>query len=290
MSPLSPLSLLSPSKKTWGLVLSGGAAWGIANAGVLEVLEREHLRPDYLAGSSMGAIVGALWAVGHPAKELKKLCSTLSIVNAFKLGGKPLKGGLHGGLLQQALEQHVAPLLGEKTVGDCEIPFICVAGRVIEPVRWEKIVQQNFTEHFTRCIEEYVFPPETRLIDAIMASSALPVLFQPVHVGADSFIDLVSFGAIPVKQLKDTYHPDVIITTNTNPDYKEVRAFLPKGWRQYIEDGQQSIIRNKQMSDLVIRPVLKENPFRFDKATVLYEAGKKAAEKSMRELTALLQK
>ena len=279
----------SSTTKTWGLVLSGGAAWGIANAGILEVLERENLKPDFLAGSSMGAIIGALWASGHTAKELKNLCGSLSIINAFKLGGKPLKGGLHGGLLQQALEKHVAPLLGERTIGDCAIPFICVAGRVRKPVHWEKIVKEGFTEHFTECIEEYVFPPETRLIDAIKASSALPVLFQPVKVDGDSFIDLVSFGAIPVKQMKKVHHPDVIIATDTNPNYQEVSKLLPKGWRQYIEDGQKSILDSKKTSDLVIRPALKENAYRFDKAADFYEAGVKAAEKALKNIKKLIQ-
>ncbi len=265
-------------------MLSGGAAWGIANAGILEVLEREDLTPDYLAGSSMGAIIGALWASGHSSKELKKLCTKLSLLNAFTISGPAFRGGLHGGLLSQALEKHIAPLLGDLTVGDCRIPFTCVAGRVRSPIRWEKILKGDFTKHFTECIEPHVFSPRTRLLDAVMASSALPVLFHPVKIGKESYIDLVSFGAIPVKQLKKVHDPDIVITTDTNPDYKEVSKFLPKGWRMYIKDGFDSIRENKEMADLVIRPTLRGNPYRFDKAAGFYEAGVKAGEKMMKEI------
>ena len=57
----------------WGLVLSGGVARGFAHIGVLRALEEEHLRPDLVVGTSMGAIVGALYASGYSSAEIERL-------------------------------------------------------------------------------------------------------------------------------------------------------------------------------------------------------------------------
>ena len=64
-----------------GLVLSGGGAKGFAHVGVLKVLEDAGIRVDYIAGTSMGAIIGGLYASGYNATELD------SVLKAYDLGG-----------------------------------------------------------------------------------------------------------------------------------------------------------------------------------------------------------
>ena len=66
-----------------GLVLSGGGARGLAHIGVLEVLEREGLRVDCVAGTSMGAPIGALWASGHPAAAIARIVRSLDWQQVF---------------------------------------------------------------------------------------------------------------------------------------------------------------------------------------------------------------
>jgi NTE family protein len=56
-----------------GLVLGGGAAFGLAHIGVIKVLEEEGIPVDVIAGSSMGALIGALWAVGNHFDELEQM-------------------------------------------------------------------------------------------------------------------------------------------------------------------------------------------------------------------------
>jgi len=63
-----------------GLVLSGGGAKGFAHVGVLKVLEDAGIRVDYIAGTSMGAIIGGLYASGYNARELD------SVLKAYDLG------------------------------------------------------------------------------------------------------------------------------------------------------------------------------------------------------------
>src|SRR3989344_6414446 len=144
-------------KPTWGLVLSGGAAYSLANAGILEVLEREGLRPDYVAGSSMGAIIGALHALGKSTGDLRQFCDKLSLTSVAKLSDAPFKGGLHGGLLQQSLREHLQPMLGDATIDDCPTPFVCIAGKVQKLIRWTKIFQRGFAQHAIDRTKPYVF-------------------------------------------------------------------------------------------------------------------------------------
>ena len=66
-----------PARPKVGLVLSGGAARGLAHIGVLKALEEQGVRIDAIAGTSMGAVVGGLYASGYSVEELEKLATTL---------------------------------------------------------------------------------------------------------------------------------------------------------------------------------------------------------------------
>ncbi|NCW18915.1 MAG: patatin-like phospholipase family protein, partial [Betaproteobacteria bacterium] len=68
-----PANLAKPAPAPWALALGGGAARGLAHVGVIEVLEREGLVPDFVVGTSAGALVGALWASGMDAAKLKSV-------------------------------------------------------------------------------------------------------------------------------------------------------------------------------------------------------------------------
>lgn len=277
--------------KSWGLVLAGGAAHGIANAGVVEVLHEAKLRPDYIAGSSMGAIIGALTALGHPPATIREICESLTLRSVARLSDSPLRGGrLHSGLLQQNLHTHLSQLVGTKHIRDCQIPFLCIAGRIKEPIAWHRIIRNDFSTYIQGCFEPYVFPPETPLLDALLASSAIPVLFSPAKVGSDEFIDMISFGAVPARALQDAYHPDLLIATDTNPRYDQLKKFLPPGWRQFIEDGNATMDDNLACCDLVIKPTLSGSPFRFDMAMEFYKAGRSAAEKLLPQIKAAIAK
>ncbi len=273
---------------TWGLVLSGGTAAGIANGGVLEVLDREQLRPDFLAGSSMGAIIGALYAYGIPVSTIHELTDRISLTNIAAWTGPTMKEGLHGGLLRQRIEEHLSPLVGDATIGDCRLPFVCIAGRVIKPIQWTKILGDDFLDHVRECIERYVFPSETRLIDAIVASSAMPMIFKPAEVNGQHFVDLIAFGAIPARTLQEIHHPQVTVCTDTNPVWEDVMDFLPTGWKEFLRAGYDSLEESKDACDLVIRPPQPHGPFRFDKAEDFWQAGMKAAEGKVEEMKKLL--
>ncbi len=268
----------------WGLVLSGGIAYGIANMGVVDVLRREGLRPDCIAGSSMGAIVAALYAADCPAADIDRLCNTLRTTDIARLSGRWWKGGL----LRQRLEPLLAPLLGEKCIGDCVISFLCIAGRVRGRIRWERILRRGFSAHYQSCVEPYIFPPDTRLMDALLASTAMPLLFQPPRIGKDTFIDLLNFTTIPSRELRAAMHPDIVIGTDTNPPREALLKFLPPGWREILTDGYEALHRSREACNLLIMPELHGNSFRFGLAPKFRAAGVAATEKALPAIRKLL--
>lgn len=264
-----------------GLVLSGGAAWGISNIGVLEVLAEEGIEISSFAGSSMGAIVASLPALGVPLSTLRTLAGALHPLRIATLSAKPLHGGLHGGIFQQKMYDILHPIIGSARLKDCQIPFVCVAGKIIKPIQWHRIVLSGFSDHFLSCVEPCVLPPETMVIDALMATSAIPVLFSPFSIGRSEYVDLVHFGAIPTKRLRDLCHPDVVIGTDTAPRYSRVEKWLPLGWQEFLQRGHAQLDADKALCDVMIEPVMPARPFRFDKADAFITAGREATEKAL---------
>ncbi len=274
---------------SFGLVLSGGSAYGLANAGVLDVFEKHQVQPDVIAGSSMGAIIAALYAVGHDAKTICSLAEELSPLSLVGVSKTPLKGGFHGGMLRQKLEEHLAPLIGDTTIGETKIPFVCVAGRVKKPIAWSKALSSQFLPHIFDTIEPYIFPKETRILDALAASSALPVIFSPIVINGESFVDLCSFGAVPSRSLRSSYHVDVIIGTKTTPVFRRIKPFLPAGLKAFIQGAEESLGKSLAACDLVIEPKLIGSLFDFHKSNVLIEAGRQVTEDMWPEIEKLLQ-
>ena len=76
--PLNAKTQEIHKRPTVGLVLSGGGSHGIAHLGVIKVMEEAGLRPDYITGVSMGAIIGGLYSIGYTADSLHKLLKTVT--------------------------------------------------------------------------------------------------------------------------------------------------------------------------------------------------------------------
>lgn len=271
-----------------GLVLSGGAAWGLANIGILDVLESEDFRCDCVAGSSMGAIVAAAYALGIPLQKIKDTAAQISLLTFARLSAQPFAQGFHSGLLQHQLETILTPLMGDAVIADTKIPFVCIAGKVVRPIAWERVFFPGFTEYFFQCVTPHVFSPETRMIDALLASSAVPVLFSPMKIGSDEFVDLIHFGAIPARHLRSIHHPDILIGTDTNPRYGLLHRMLPRPWREFMERGHKEILADSAVCDLIVKPKMPASVFRFDRANDFIVAGHTAAKKCLPELRSLL--
>ena len=192
-----------------GLVLSGGGAKGLAHIGVIKVLEEAGIKVDYIGGTSMGSIIGGLYASGYDADSLIKIAKTLNWLNFFNnetarknlpykekeeqnryMFTMPAKNfipkipsGISSG--QNFSEMLCGLLWSYLTVKDFSqlpIPFLCVA--------------TNF-EDGTPVILDHGYLP-----DAIRASMSIPTLFTPVFIDSMYLIDGAVSDNFPVDALK----------------------------------------------------------------------------------------
>lgn len=181
-------------KYEYGLVLSGGGTRGFAHLGAIKALEEHNIKPDIISGVSAGGIVGALYADGKSAEGTLK-----SLISKNLLGFiQPIipRDGL---LRMTGFEKTLRKTLHAKTFEDLKIPLI------IHAVNINTI--------------EYTAFDKGDLIDAIKASSSIPVVFPPVKIGNYQYLDGGLLNNFPVETLVNKCKK--IIGINVNPVGKE---------------------------------------------------------------------
>ena len=167
-----------------GLALGSGAAYGLAHIGVLKVLEEEGIPVDVVSGSSIGALVGALFAAGFNAKQMVDFANEIDKKSGFfKLIGfrdlsMPHRGGFFKG--NQA-NRFLRDILGDRTFQEMSFPL--------------KVIGTNL---FT---SEAVTFEAGRVVDAVRASISIPGIFRPVFYKGDCLIDGGVIDPLPVKVL-----------------------------------------------------------------------------------------
>lgn len=178
------------------LVLSGGGARGFAHIGVLQALERRGIEVDLIAGTSMGAVLGALYASGRRADELYELADRLSWRDVFDLS---LQTGLmKGAKLRSFLAEHLP-----ERFEDLRIPLVVTTTDV-------------------ETGEEHVIL-NGGLVDAVRASASLPGAFEPVQIGPRILADGGIVNNLPVAAASLLGY-DYAIASDATPPRRSVFA------------------------------------------------------------------
>lgn len=215
-----------------GLALSSGAALGLAHIGVIKVLEREKIPIDFIAGSSVGALIGAFWASGMDANALEKIALKFrkkwALLNLADFSAFPLLGFLRGQNLTKFLKEN----LGRKTFHDTRIPIKITACKLRA--------------------RELVILDEGSLVDAVRASCSIPALFEPYRKQEDYLIDGGILDPVPVDVLVQL-GATKIIAVNCLPSPEEVM----KTFREFSER------RRKEEAELAERSVFARMVFRI---------------------------
>lgn len=166
-----------------GLVLGGGAAFGLAHIGVIRVLEEEGIPVDVIVGSSMGALIGGLWAAGYNADELERMAYEFRVrSNLFKLIDLvfPLSGLISG----KAVTSWLRGKFQNKAFKDLRIPLKVVAYDLIH--RCDLIINEGL------------------LVDAVRKSISIPGVFQPIVNDDQLIIDGGVMNPLPTNVLKSS--------------------------------------------------------------------------------------
>lgn len=277
-----------------GVVLSGGGAKGYAHIGALKILEEAGVKIDYIGGTSIGAIVGALYASGYSADELREIMYSLDLndlimndksrrelpffdktyrekyilelpFNDFKLRfPNALSSGQGTADELTYLFRHVHDV---QNFNDLQIPFVCVATKLSTG-------------------ESVVFH-EGYLPQVVLASGAYPTLLEPVRIDGDLFVDGGVKNNYPVKEVIDM-GADYIIGVDIQEGLlnDSELSSATKVIEQIITYNiAEKSMEQSKLVDLTIKPDLKGfTATSFDSKDEIINAGTKAAEEKFDQL------
>jgi NTE family protein len=265
-----------------GIALGAGGAKGIAHIPMLEALDEIGVVPTRIAGCSIGAVIGALYASGLPAVEIKEMIAGLAITRSDTIRGVFAERKLgrwiemidpdfrRSGLIRA--ESIMAQLCHERpceSFSDLAIPLLVVA--------------TDFSERRPVVLDSGPLKP------AIQASMALPGLFSPVEVDGRVLIDGGTTNPLPYDLLRDSC--DIVVAIDINSggttDTGEAPGYFSNLFGS-IRIMQQAIVDQKLRAsppDIYIRPELGDvRTLQFHKASEIYRQAESAKEQLKREL------
>lgn len=244
----------APKPVRIGLALGGGAAKGFAHIGVIKMLEANGLKPDVVAGTSAGSVVGAMYAGGMDAFALQTQAVALDEdrIRDVRL--------FSGGLVQgQALQDYVNTTLGQRPIEKLRKPFAAVATQ-LETGRRTVFTRGNAGQ-------------------AVRASSSIPGVFEPVRIGKASYVDGGVVSPVPVDAARQL-GADVVIAVDisTKVDGTTPGSLLGTVNQSITIMGQKLGELELARADVVIRPKVNDiGPADFERKGAAILEGERAA-------------
>lgn len=210
------LKKIEKLRPTIGIALSGGAVRGIAHIGILKVFEKENIPINFIAGTSIGALIGALYASGINTNELEKIAKTTKWKNLLDFT-IPKTGFIAG----KRIENYISDILKVKDFESLKIPLSIVAA---ELNRGEKVIFNH-----------------GGLIRAIRASISMPGIFEPVIEHNNIFVDGGIVDPIPVDIVKNM-GADIVIAVDLTINLKQINSKVEKQQSAFTEYFKREIV------------------------------------------------
>lgn len=235
-----------------GISLSGGGARGIAHIGVLKALEENGIYPDVISGASAGAIVGAFYASGMSPDQIYEVVKKSSLLKVFSWGIP------NGGITKLT---YLKSLLDKNIENDS-----------FESLQKPLIVSVS---NLNRGQSEEI--QSGKLFDVVVASSSIPLVFQPVEIEGQIYVDGGLLNNMPVRSLRQK--SDFIIGVNVMPDIEVENNALHSTIEIATRSFQLSVIANTRphfkYCNVLIEPekVHPFNVFQFNKYKEICEYG-----------------
>lgn len=297
-TPVNPNAKPIPkSRPTIGVALEGGGALGEAHIGVLKWFEDHHIPIDYLAGTSMGGLVGGLYATGKSADQLREIVITSQwslllggdtpyqdlsfrrkedardIPNSIQVGlknGATLPPGLNSGhQVNLMIDRETLPYSTIHSFDDLPIPFRCVSTEIVSG-------------------KAYVFQNGS-LSDAMRATMSIPGVFAPVRRGNQIFVDGGLVDNLPTDVVRKM-GADVVIGVHLQISAvaaKEIQSAFSILGRSVELVIAETEIRGMAGADLVVKAdVEKYTTMDYEKTDELIKIGYEAAEEKAQILKA----
>lgn len=214
-----------------GLVLSGGGAKGIAHVGVIKALEENNIPIDYITGTSMGAIIGGLYACGYSPDEMMQLLTSKEFAY-WSTGAVDPSYQLFFGLPEPSPAMYTFSI-GHSAAAD-SVPASLISPQPMSFAFMElfspftALCNSNFDNLFVpfRCVasdvaarHKHVFA-QGRLGEAIRASMSFPIVFQPINIDGTLYYDGGIYDNFPVDVMRSDFNPSIMIGVDVSSEEK----------------------------------------------------------------------
>jgi NTE family protein len=210
-----------------GLALSGGGAKGFAHIGVFKLLEEYDLKPNIISGTSAGALMGALYADGYSADQIKDLFTDREFSEFAQLQF-PKAGIFDSGRFRDFLKRH----LRATTFEELKTPLVVVTTDLDHGVS-----------------HEFRSGP---LIDPIIASCSIPIVFNPVNINGTYYVDGGLFKNFPVSTIRDECERVVGVNVSPLIPIKYKQSIMSIAERSYHYMFRANTIEDRELCDLLI--------------------------------------
>ncbi|MCW3103998.1 MAG: Patatin [Bacteroidetes bacterium] len=274
-----------------GLVLSGGAASGIAHIGVLKALEENHIPIDYITGTSMGALIGALYAMGYSPDQIEAMVKSEQFRNwsegiidqkfayyfkrddnnaawiSFKLSDSSLTSLLPTNLISPVAMDFGTMELASGAAAAAKynfdslfVPFRCVASDIE--------------------LKKSIIFGKGDLAEAVRASMSYPFYIKPITVDGKLLYDGGLYNNFPSNVMYDEFYPDFIIGSN-------VTGNNPPPNEDDILSQIKSMLQSKSdytiqcEAGVIIEPITDVGLFNFNNVEPIIDSGYAAAMRRM---------
>lgn len=253
--------------KSIGLVLSGGGTKGLAHAGVIKFLEEKEIYPTRMAGTSAGSVVAAMYAWGKTPEEILEFFKSIYLFHWRHLTIK--KAGL---IDSESFKSYFHSIFKDAVLGDLKIPIQITATDMIRG-------------------KLKIFGTETKITDAILASSAFPGVLSPYEINGSIYSDGGILNHFPTDILQGQC--DTVIGVYVSPiqkiEAKDLRSIKAVTTRAFDILSANSNMHKFNVCDWVIEPkdLCLFSTFESNKAKMdsVFNIGYEAAKKSYEKLT-----
>ena len=287
------LRLFKKKKPKWALVLMGGGSRGLAHIGILNVLQKNGLTPDIIVGTSMGAVIGGLFASGISPTKLKEIANDFNLNNFIERPNFPFlkkksqisildflmlesyksrllkKLGLNR---EDKMEAYLRNLIGEVCIEELPVKFACNA---VDLISGREIIFEN-----------------GKLYKALRATMSLPILFEPTKIDDMLLLDGGVLNNAPVGIARNLDAHKVILV-DVHKDIKEVPTEEIKNTFQLLHRMVETMVAyttedkiNK--ADLVIRIDLEMDALDYSDYLRIVETGENIGNENIDKIKKLV--
>ena len=280
------LRFFKKKKPKWALVLMGGGSRGLAHIGILDVLQKNGLTPDIIVGTSMGAVIGGLFASGISPAKLKEIANDFDLNNFIERPNIPIlskkaqinildflmlesykskllkKLGLNR---EDKMEAYLRNLIGEISIEELPVKFVCNA---VDLISGREIIFER-----------------GKLYKALRATMSLPIIFEPTNIDNMLLLDGGVLNNAPVGIARNLNAHKVILV-DVHRDIKELPKEEIKNTFQLLHRMVETMVAYKteekiKRADLVIRVDLEIDALDYSESLRIVETGENIANENI---------